>query len=306
MTYFRKSKPVVDDDPAMTSSRVTVDAWRLGPCIVALLLTFLLAGGLVTATFFVVDGPSAMRAATDLAMPLGLFWCVTFFFAALALLRGRWTLGIGLVMGWISLGLIGNDFVARRVMGPVEWPRDPSVLADKTPFRAVVSLGGSISIDEDGTFELGSDGQRVMLAAQLWHAGAAQSVICTGSASDALADPSVACRAMLESVGLPPASIYEIKGHNTFEEMQSLKQFLLNPPEGFPEQGRIGLITSAFHMRRAMRLAQDRNLELVALPCSYRVGAQGKFSPRWLIPDAGSASTLATACKERLAALVGR
>ncbi len=266
----------------------------------------LFASGLVVATYFQLDEASAMRAATDLAMPLGLAWCSTFFLAMFSLFSGKRKLGIGLVLGWFALQAIGSDYIARKVMGPVEWPRDPSVLADKTPFRTVVSLGGSISINEDGTFEIGGDGQRVMLAAQLWHSGAAQSVITTGTSSDGATDPSVACRAMLESVGLPSSCIYEIKGRNTFEEMQSLSQFLLNPPEGFPIQGRVGLITSAFHMRRAMRLAEDRNLELVPLPCSYRVGIQPKFSPRTLIPDAGSAATLATACKERLARILGR
>lgn len=266
----------------------------------------MLAGGLVVATYLQLDGATAMRAATDLVMPLGLVWCSTFFLAVFAFFSGKRPLGIGLSLGWIVLGMIGNDYIARKIMGPVEWPRDPSVLADKTPFRTVVSLGGSISMNEDGTFELGGEGQRVMLAAQLWHSGAAQSVICTGTSSEGTTDPSVACRTMLESVGLPSTMIYEIKGRNTFEEMQSLKQFLLNPPEGFPAEGRVGLITSAFHMRRAIRLAEDRNLELVPLPCSFRVGIQTKFSPRALIPDAGSAATLATACKERLAEIVGR
>ena len=266
----------------------------------------MLAGGLVIATYLQLDGASAMRAATDLVMPLGLAWCCTFFLAMFAFFRGKGMLGFGLILGWIALEMIGSDYIARKMMGPIEWSRDPSVLADKTPFRTVVSLGGGISINEDGTFELGADGQRVMLAAQLWHSGAAHSVICTGTSSDGTADPSVACRSMLESVGLPATSVYEVKGRNTFEEMRLLKEFLLNPPEGCPTEGRVGLITSAFHMRRALRLAEDRNLELVPLPCSFRVGIQSKFSPRNLIPDAGSAATLSTACKERLAQIVGR
>ncbi len=274
--------------------------------LIAAMATVILAVSLVAATMFQFDDAKAMRAATDCVMPLGLVWFTAFFTAIFLFLAKQRPCAVAFLVTWLVLGMIGNSWIARWAIRPLEYPRDPAVLADLTPLRSVILLGGSVSIASDGTAELNSDGQRVMLAAQLWHRGKTRSIICTGSGSSGLADPSTTGRDLLISIGVAPGDIYEIKGRNTTEEMRSLQQFITRPPESFPQHGEIGLITSAFHMPRAMRLANDQTMELVPLPCAHRVGATTRFDPAKLIPTGGAASTLAIACKEWLARLLGR
>jgi uncharacterized SAM-binding protein YcdF (DUF218 family) len=111
---------------------------------------------------------------------------------------------------------------------------------------------------------------------------------------------------LLESVGVPTAVIFKVPGENTTQEMKGLKEFFANPPTAFPKSGDTALMTSAFHMRRAMRLAKSHQLDLEPLPCGYRSGFFRRFSPRDMIPNADAASAFGTALKECLAGLVGR
>ncbi len=264
------------------------------------------AGSIVVVSGTLQGTPAAMHAATDCFMPLGLLWWSCLFLAVVALSSGYRKVAIAFLIQFMVIGVIGNGQIAKWAMATVEMPRDPQTLAATDPFRCVILLGGSVSVAADGTFELNSDGQRVMLTAQLWHAGKTASIITTGTSIADLPDPRETGRQMLQSVGVPAAAIYEISGRNTFEEMQRLKQFVSNPPKTFPAEGRIALVTSAFHIPRAIRHAEQHGLDLVPLPCSHRVGKSTPFTPAELIPTAGHAQTLALASKEWLAWLVGR
>ena len=174
------------------------------------------------------------------------------------------------------------------------------------PLNAAVVLGGGVYLTADGIPEMNRDGQRVFYAAQLWHAGRAKSIICTGERAGIGDDQSEIARKLLVSVGVPEEVIFEIGGENTKQEMQNLKHFLDEPPDGMPIGGDVGLITSAFHMARALRLARDNGLDLMPLPCSYRRTQVLEFAPDQIIPRLEAGETLRIAIKERLAALVGR
>lgn len=265
-----------------------------------------LASAIVLGTWFQEGTASAMRAATECVMPLGLLWWITGTLALAFYLRGCRKLAAALVVCWVALWSLGSGLLAGAMMGAIEWPRDSAARAPATPFRCVVVLGGGLRIAPDGAPEVGADGQRVMLGAQMWHAGQTRAIVCTGTSSNDLKDPSVAGRELLASVGVPSEVLFGISGRNTVEEMKSLRQFLDAPPEGFPAEGDLGLITSAFHMQRAMRLARSQGIELVPLPCSYRVGPPAPVVVADLIPRAGAAELLALACKESLARLLGR
>ncbi len=240
-------------------------------------------------------------------MPLGLTWFTLFFLASFFLLQAQRRLASLLLILWLMVGVAGNGWIAEAVMGPLEHPRDLANLAESTPFRSVILLGGGVSIASDGTPELNREGQRVLLAAQLWHLGKARTIVCTGtSGGTGLADPSATGRELLVSVGVDNDDIYEVKGRNTSEEMRSLKMFFDDPPAGVDVDGQIGLVTSAFHIPRAMRLANQQDLQLVPLPCGHQIHQATQFDPSKLIPKGHSASMLAAACKEWLARLMSR
>ena len=49
------------------------------------------------------------------------------------------------------------------------------------------------------------------------------------------------------------------------------------------------LLTSALHMPRSMQFFErylgEQSIKVVAYPCDYTLNPQGKFNPRWLVPQ---------------------
>ncbi|EMI21176.1 membrane protein containing DUF218 [Rhodopirellula maiorica SM1] len=260
---------------------------------------------LVIWTWIKVDKGMADRCATALVMPLGILWTFTLVASLLCFRRGAWRFGVVFAMLFVLISITGNGDVADASMAGLEPPRtDLNTLSE--PLRCVVVLGGGVTIAYDDVPELGIAGQRIMHTAQLWHGGHTQAVICTGGSSLGRIQPAEAGRMMLESIGVPSEKIYESPGDNTSQEMKNLEAFFASPPAGFPGEGKIGLVTSASHMKRALRLAAERNLTFVPLPCGYETGADYEFAPSELIPSPGAMDSFGRALKERLARLVNR
>ena len=83
--------------------------------------------------------------------------------------------------------------------------------------------------------------------------------------------------------------------------MQNVRKWL----DATENPGRIGILTSAWHLPRAMRLAKANGFEAVAIPANYRTE---KFSPDpgLLIPSASNLQKSRLVFKEILAGFVGR
>ncbi len=247
----------------------------------------------------------AARCATDLILPVGLLWTTALVAAVANLSLGhRWIAAL-FFSGFVFISLLGNGPIADWSSRGVEMERT-DLTPFSEPFSTVVVLGGSVVITYDGVPELSCAGQRIMTTAQLWHAGRTQSIICTGSSPISPLIPSQAGRILLESVSVPGDKIYESPGDNTSQEMQNLKKFFASPPAGFPTEGKKALVTSAFHMKRAMRLAADNDLAFIPIPCGYEASIQHDFTPRQFVPNADAMSQLGRAIKERLARWVSR
>ena len=254
----------------------------------------------------------ADRALTDLAMPIGVIWIASFLLALVGYFRkerGLLLLGVGT---WCFVTFGFTDPIADAFVRTVEIPADgPPVEQLDDPADVVVLLGGYGYVNRFGTLELGSDGQRLLLTAQLWNSGKTKTIVCTGSAHFGDYHPSRVGRELLVSIGVPDDVIYEVPGINTFAEMQNLEAFFREPPASLiarlgrtPE--RIALVTSASHLKRAMRLADTRGLRFIPVGCSFSGTAEPTFSPRFLIPKASAGVRFSRAIKEWLAWIVGR
>lgn len=273
---------------------------------IALILALGLSGLLVLFSNLVEGPTTATRSATDLVLPVGLIWIGLFACACYFALQKQWVASCLFAIVFTTLGITGNRYVALKFIQSVELPeQQPQATADD-PYRTVIMLGGGAELTSLSTEELNRDGERIFSAAQLWHAGLVSSIICTGSVPDGSGDPQHIGANLLESVGVPAEVIYTVPGENTSQELQSLKEFFDNPPEGFPQSGDNALITSAYHMPRAMRLASTLQLDFDPLPCGYRMEQVSAFSPRVLIPEAAAAESFGLALKELLGGLVGR
>jgi uncharacterized SAM-binding protein YcdF (DUF218 family) len=167
-----------------------------------------------------------------------------------------------------------------------------------------VVLGGGTSLDHNKTPVINDSGDRVMLAVRLYHTGRTPLLGCTGFRTDEwkeeIHDPGRQTNTIFTEVGVPERDIVWLQGRNTKEEIASIA-------EAAKARGwkRIGLITSAWHMRRAMRLASRAELRLEPLPADSSVGPWDWWDLS-LIPNSGSLSDLGLLCKEWLAALVKR
>ncbi len=73
--------------------------------------------------------------------------------------------------------------------------------------------------------------------------------------------------------------------------MKNLKRLLYNPPPDFPKEGSVGLITSAFHMNRSMRLAGVQGLALEPIPVAYKTASDQRFSLVDVVPTQPQVNT---------------
>lgn len=72
-------------------------------------------------------------------------------------------------------------------------------------------------------------------------------------------------RQLLQLAGVPAAQIHiEQNSRNTYENIKNLKQLLPEPA------GQYLLVTSAFHMPRAIGIARQQGLSFIAYPVDYR------------------------------------
>jgi uncharacterized SAM-binding protein YcdF (DUF218 family) len=287
----------------------------------AIAITTLSLGVLLGTAWQLEGSLSAQRIIVNLIMPVGLAWMFSLFVACRWLfVKENRRAGFFAAFVFLAIGLLFSPIVNRELMMRVEAPLPAvSPLDPAAPvLRAAVVLGGGTSLGRDGEPQFNTDGQRVAMAAQLWHAGKVSAIICTGednylpeSAADGGIEidrwnPARQAADLLKAFDVPAEKIYRIRGIHTRAEIGELTKFLKEPPVTFPREGEIGLITSAFHIPRAMRLAEAAGLSLVPIPVSYRTAPDEPLNIGDLVPNVRSGDSFYTAVREYLAVLVGR
>ena len=121
--------------------------------------------------------------------------------------------------------------------------------------------------DPLGGPQLGMSGDRVLLAARLWHAGKTQFLVASGCSRD------------------------EVAAYRTLQARFGWR--------------RMGLISSAWHLPRAMGLAGRAGLPVTPLGADWR-GRRHPLQVRTLVPQAEGFIYVHWACWEHLGRWVGR
>ncbi|MEO1617008.1 MAG: YdcF family protein [Planctomycetota bacterium] len=280
--------------------------------LISIAITGLCASILVVWSGFVGGKAFADRAITDFAMPVGLIWLGSFAATLMSLLRGHRATACLCFAVWVFIGVAFSTPIGKSFLRTVEIQADqPPLNQLEEPVDVVVLLGGYADINRLGTIELSIDGQRLFLTAQLWHSGKTKAIVCTGTAHFGEYHPSRVGTELLTSVGVPSEAIFQVAGVNTSKEMENLKSFFESPPPELVERigakpTRIALVTSAYHMARAMRLAEQQELDLIPIACQFAGTAEPTTNPRDLIPSAIAGDKFARATKEWIAWMVGR
>ncbi len=243
---------------------------------------------------------------TSLAAPCGLLWLgllVLVYFSFLFKYRGA---AIMALLCWLFLSLAGNSFVANSLTRYVEDRYLETDVMKMESFDVVFVLGGGTNMKPSGIAQVGGGGDRIVTAARMYHAGKIKSIVCTGSqslrSSDKDLHPGEESRQILIGLNVPEYVVeLPMRGDNTTEEMQNIRKWI----DAHPDTTRIGILTSAYHLPRAMRLARSNEIVAGGIPAGYLTQP---FSPGpgLLIPSADSLANTRAMFKEIMAGWVGR
>jgi uncharacterized SAM-binding protein YcdF (DUF218 family) len=168
----------------------------------------------------------------------------------------------GLLVGWLE-----GDYVGAPAAVAARGARDEGL-------DAVALLGGGLGHSPAGTAQLTESGDRVLVWARAAReSGAAVAVACGLRDLDArgrvLADTAAESCALLPRLAARDgvACLVENETRNTREEAERLG--VLARERGW---ARVGVVTSAWHMRRALRLCARAGVPAVPIPADFRGG----------------------------------
>lgn len=178
------------------------------------------------------------------------------------------------------------------------------------PLDCVIVLGGGTSQRWTGEAQLAGAGDRLATAIRLYHRGLVKRIIVTGDSLRGLPtplfdsapalDPSEQSRAILVESGIEASQIEELPGTNTFEEISALKA----RPELW-QQARCGLITSQFHLPRAMSLAKRLDVQVIPITSDVR-SRVGNWYLRDCVPSGEGLAQTELILREWMGMAIGR
>jgi uncharacterized SAM-binding protein YcdF (DUF218 family) len=248
---------------------------------------------------------AAEKVITALVLPTGLLWLVLLGTVLFCFFAKSFRLAIVASLLWLFFTVCSSPllpgYLVRSLQSDVI-EVDPNQVE---PFDALVVLGGGTSQTPGGRSMVSSAGERVILAAKMYHRGKSPKLITTGESIAAISSTSKngaqQTTEIWTELQVPDAAIVRLGGRTTSEEMMAVRKWMIE----HPGVKRVGLITSAWHMPRAMRLATRQGLDLVPVPADFR---SGEFPDHLveLLPNGGSLGEMDLVIKEYLARLVGR
>lgn len=183
----------------------------------------------------------------------------------------------------IVLYIFSNSFLINQFAGAWDITTQST---RKTPYSCAIVLGGFTSIDANGNGFFNGASSRYIAALKLKTTGQADRILVSGGSglllkghdfkeADYVAD-------QLRIMHLPDSTVLkEGNSRNTKENAVYSKKIL----DDYHVKGPYLLITSAFHMRRALYTFKKAGLDVVPYSSDYG-GRRGGFSILSLLPDA--------------------
>jgi uncharacterized SAM-binding protein YcdF (DUF218 family) len=174
-------------------------------------------------------------------------------------------------------------------------------------YDAIVVLGGGMTPAAPPFLtepDLSDGADRIWHAAQLYHRGVARRVIVSGGSfveqrGGPATSEAEAMRRFLIDLGVPlEAIVSEGNSLNTLENIRNVRQMV--------GDARVALITSAFHMPRALKIARQGNLNVGAFPTDWRLPPEAR--PPWenWVPSIAAMAWSSISLREHIAVLLDR
>jgi uncharacterized SAM-binding protein YcdF (DUF218 family) len=153
----------------------------------------------------------------------------------------------------------------------LQWQAKPVALPPGKSYSAAILLSGITGIDKNGKAFFGSDADRFIQTAKLFHAGAVQHIVVTGGYPSIYKkfETSEAEQLRREFIqqNIPAERIFvETKSRNTYENAVNTRHILdslkLPPP--------YILVTSSVHVPRAAAVFEHAGLNVLSYPSAFR------------------------------------
>ena len=250
------------------------------------------------------DSLQAQKVVSRLLMPVGLVLQLLWLAAVWDAYRGAWRRAALAFFTLVLFTASGAKAVGTRLVAQLENELAAGGTQSSTvALDAVFVLGGGTSRGPNGEVELGRSGDRLRRAAALFHAGRTRRLIASGHSFTDGRDLSAETAALWKEMGIPDSGILTVpKPVNTKQEMHALAA--LAHDRGWT---RIGIVSSAWHLPRAMALAATAGLaDVVPLSSNHLVDPVGPASARDWLPTAAGFRQSEVWAWERLGRAVGR
>lgn len=172
----------------------------------------------------------------------------------------------------VMLALMAFSPLPRAVIRPLE-DRFPQQDAAKGPVTGIVVLGGAVGLAR-GDVVLNASASRMTKAVELARLHPQAKIVFTGGAANLISEATTTeadgAKRLMEGLGLEPGRlILEDKSRNTLENAVFTRRLVA------PQPGeRWLLVTSAWHMPRAMGVFRKAGFAVEAFPVDY--WSQGK------------------------------
>jgi uncharacterized SAM-binding protein YcdF (DUF218 family) len=237
-------------------------------------------------------------------MPAGLVWLGLLAFARVLAARAERPFAIAAAALWFLYTLAGNAWLGSAALERLQRGYGTLDPFGQGSFDAVVVLGGGVDVSDDGEPTLTAAGGRAVLAARLYHTGRTRLLAATGPfvllADGTVTSAAAATATIWSQLGVPWDAIVPLEGpRTTTDEVLALKRATTDR-----SWKRVGLLTSPWHLRRAMGLCRRYGVEATPLPADA-VRMPGP-QLRWVVPQEIGFQRVQTACWELLGAIAGR
>ena len=233
--------------------------------------------------------------------PLGLALLLGFVVCLVLLFRRRWGSGIALLVIVGQLWLASMPVFSNWLIGTLERRYPEQAVESIASADAIVVLGGLLEAAAPPRLQpdLTDAADRLVHTYRLYHAGKAPLIVVSGGmlpwGAQGIAEAE-SIRALLVAWGVDEQAILvETRSRNTFENAHNTAQLLNN--KGID---RILLVTSAFHMPRAVRVFNKAGVDLIAVSTDVRAVLITTLTLLDLLPDTVALHQTTLALKEYL------
>lgn len=226
-------------------------------------------------------------------------------------------LGLMTLVGWPGLNrwgrafaalvfviytVAGNVWAGAWLLAKLETPYVAMTLPAE-PFDAICVLGGGSSVTPNGGAQLGPAGDRLIVPARLFLSGKARHLVTSGlsvtdiNGSRSLADDTAT---VWLGLGIPEPAITRLsKPRTTSEEIRACKEII-----AVNSWKRVGVCTSAWHLRRVEKICRSEGVEMVPVPADF-LSAPLPWTPMYAIPQARGFQNVQKALWELLGGFAG-